>query len=87
MYIDLDLVVSRFGPELWFEPEPPRTGPKFGPKFGENVRTELTVPFAVRPASGWFEPVRTNGKLWLDNRHFDEKSGCGGTCGPVRGST
>jgi len=53
------VVMDKFGSELWFEPEPPRTEPKVQFKVLQNGRTEPQVRFRVRQLRPRFEPVQT----------------------------
>ena len=56
------VVVSKFGSELWFEPEPSRTGPKSSSRFLKFVEPDLLSGLGFGGFLFWpngFERVRT----------------------------
>ena len=55
----IKLVMEKFGSELWFEPEPPRTEPEVQFRVLKNGRTEPQVRFRVWRLGPQFEQVRT----------------------------
>ena len=55
----LVLVMDKFGSELRFEPEPPRTEPEVQFRVLKNGWTEPQVWFRVRQLRPWFKPVQT----------------------------
>ena len=54
-----DVGMPRFGSELWFEPEPSRTGPKFGPGFGVGAEPDQRSRPGFGGGPNLAEPFRT----------------------------